>query len=60
MMYILCDLLFILGLNVMLIGIILIVIVKICFKDVGFGSYNKRWYILEEMFLKKFGDIDDD
>lgn len=49
----------------MLIGIILIVIVKICFKDVGFGSYNKRWYILEEMFLKKFGevsrrDIDDD
>lgn len=65
MTYIPRDPLFILGLNATLIGITLIVIAKICFKDVGFGSHNKRRHILEETLLKKLGeasrrDIDDD
>lgn len=63
--YIPRDPLFILGLNATLIGITLIVIAKICFKDAGFGSHNKRRHILEETLLKKLGeasrrDIDDD
>lgn len=65
MTYIPRDPLFILGLNATLIGITLIVIAKICFKDAGFGSHNKRRHILEETLLKKLGeasrrDIDDD
>lgn len=57
MTYIPRDPLFILGLNATLIGITLIVIAKICFKDAGFGSHNKRRHILEETLLKKLGRL---
>lgn len=49
------DPLFILGINATLIGITLIIIAKICFKDVNFGSQNKRRHLLEETLLKKLG-----
>lgn len=56
MTYIPRDPLFILGLNATLIGITLIVIAKICFKDAGFGSHNKKTtYLGRDAFEKTRG-----